>query len=393
MATSSTTSTSTESTTERHEIDPIFKQRIEHEFSVFIASSQTISCETEYEVGRLPRKIDALVTVGDEQERQQLRQGTPYYYLQTHNQIEFKGRRDTLNPAGYHAIRGRKEFFLTRPETEPDEMTVTIVCAVKPRAVITYAKDKLTCAFVKTDRKGYYKTDETPPVYLIVINELPIIPLNYPLLLFASSERVFRAFLQQVVENENYSYQWYALKVRPQLTREVIRMAGLPSSMTVEDLEFLAEDLGPDLMSVISLEDMFKGMNREKTLDFLFSPHIRDVFSDTHPAEQLRWTLDMLMGNKKEDRLRLTDELVRNLTDDIEQIPTFHQTLVEREQRSIQQEKQQTLIRALRRKFSDVPDNIIHQIEQTHDADQLDAWMDQLFDVDTLAEMDFQLDS
>ena len=97
MATSPTTSTpnqqqsDSDSTTERHEIDPIFKQRIEDEFRVFIAASQTVSCETEYEVGRLPRKIDVLITVKDKSERQILCRETPFFYLQTHNHLEFKG--------------------------------------------------------------------------------------------------------------------------------------------------------------------------------------------------------------------------------------------------------------------------------------------------------------
>ena len=42
-------------------------------------------------------------------------------------------------------------------------------------------------------------------------------------------------------------------------------------------------------------------------------------------------------------------------------------------------------------KFGEVPDDVKTLIEQTDDADQLDAWMDALFDVDTLDEMPFDV--
>ncbi len=66
---------------ERQEIDPVFKQVVEAEFTAYQAA-----CQTEYEVNRLPRKIDAFVTVDDETALQKIRQETPFFYLLQHSQ-------------------------------------------------------------------------------------------------------------------------------------------------------------------------------------------------------------------------------------------------------------------------------------------------------------------
>lgn len=158
---------------ERQAIDPVFKQIVEEEFAAYKAN-----CQTEYEVSRLPRTIDAFITVEDEAERQKIRIETPFFYLLKDSQIEFKGHGDRLTQEGYAKIRGRMEFLLSGKKVSPATLTVTVVSAGKPRAVFTYAKDERKQPFVATDEKGYYKTDEQPPIYLIVINELPIIPKN-----------------------------------------------------------------------------------------------------------------------------------------------------------------------------------------------------------------------
>ena len=69
----------------------------------------------------------------------------------------------------------------------------------------------------------------------------------------------------------------------------------------------------------------------------------------------------------------------------------MYQSLQEREQQSELRSQQRTLIRSLRRKFGDVPNDVVTLIEQTDNADKLDAWMDAIFDVDTLDEMPFDV--
>jgi len=59
------------------------------------------------------------------------------------------------------------------------------------------------------------------------------------------------------------------------------------------------------------------------------------------------------------------------------------------EQRGALRERQQTLIRLLRHKFSEVPDAVVQQIEATEDLDRLSEWLDHILDAKTLAEMGF----
>jgi hypothetical protein len=251
-----------EAAEERQEIDPVFKQIVEDAFAAY-----KVTCQTQYEVGRLPRTIDALVTIEDQAEQQKIRTETLFFYFLKHNQLEFKGHTGAhwarLTKKGYHTIRGRMEFLLREKAVSPFDTTVTIISAGRPRTVLTYAND-LKRPFVAMAQKGYYKSDEYPPIYLIVVNELPIVPKHYPLLLFAASEQKFREFLEQVITVGEYTYVRYAYEVRPHVTKEVLTMAGVTSRLSRKDLEFMAEDIGPEIIAVMDAEKLLKGLNAEK---------------------------------------------------------------------------------------------------------------------------------
>lgn len=241
------------------QIDPIFKQLLEDKFASYSAT-----CQTEFEVGRLPRKIDAVITIEDEDEMEKIHSETPFFYFQKDNQVEFKARRDRLTEDDYHNIHGRKHFLCRRPDVSAFDMTVTIITAGKPRNVIKYARQRKRPFVRVKDKKGYYKSDAYPSVYLIVANELPIIPKNYLILLFASSKQKFREFLEQVIIESNTTYIRYAYEVRAQLTREVLTMAGISATLSREDLEFIAGDIGRDLVAVMNTEEVLEGMDSEK---------------------------------------------------------------------------------------------------------------------------------
>ena len=137
---------------QRSPIDPVFKQVLADEFAGYQAALQT-----EVEVGRLPRKIDAVLTVEAEKEREKICVETPFFYCMKHNQLEFKGRRDPLTEQGYHTIDGRKHFLLSEQKFSPFELTVTIICAGKPQKVMTYAQ-RLQRPFAPL-ADGYYKRE------------------------------------------------------------------------------------------------------------------------------------------------------------------------------------------------------------------------------------------
>ena len=284
---------------ERQEIDPVFKQIVEDEFAPY-----QVTCQTQYEVGRLPRTIDALITIGDEVALQKIRTETPFSYFLKDNQLEFKGRGDRLTKQGYHTIRGRTEFLLREKRISPFDLTVTIISAGKPKTVFAYAA-ALKRPFVAMTQKGYYWCDEYPPLYLIVINELPIVPQNYPLLVFAGSEQKFREFLEEVIATGEYTYIRYAYEVRPQVTKEVLTMAGVASRLSRKDLEFMAEDIGPEMIAVMNPEDMVKGMNAEKRQALLAQ------MLATVNAEEL------ISGISPEQRKRLFELVLKTLAADL----------------------------------------------------------------------------
>lgn len=165
--------------------------------------------------------------------------------------MAFKGEDDSLTIWDYHLILARMRLYLAKQKVTPNEMTVTIVCAGKPITVLHKSKEH---AVFEALGNGYYKSDEKVAVYIIAINELPVIEQNYPLLLFASNKRKFREFLTQYLEEEkSYSYLSYAYRNQPQITREVLNMARL-SEIPRENLEFMAQDIGKELIPFLAPE-------------------------------------------------------------------------------------------------------------------------------------------
>lgn len=259
-------------------------------------------------MGRLPRTIDALVTIEDQAEQQKIREETLFFYFLKDNQLEFKGRNDRLTKRGYHAIRGRMEFLLHGKQVSPFDMTVTIISAGKPHKVPTYAGE-LKRPFKAMAQKGYYKSDEHPPIYLIVVNELAIVPKHYPLLIFASSEQKFREFLEQVITVGEYTYVRYAYEVRPFITKEVLTMAGVASRLSRKELEFMAKDIGPELAPFMNLGDVVKGMNAEKRqgllaeiLDATNMEEVVNKMSLAHRKRLLELALKLVAADLNDDR-------------------------------------------------------------------------------------------
>ncbi len=139
----------------------------------------------------------------------------------------------------------------------------------------------------------------------LMVNELPIIPKNYPLLIFASNKKKFRTFLEQIITAGETAYIRYAYTVRPQTTKEVLLMAGILSRLPREDVEFMINDIGPDMLAIMQPEDVLKGMDeaRQDKLLALFSPEKR--LAGLSPEERLSGISleERLSGISLEERL------------------------------------------------------------------------------------------
>ncbi|MDE0084903.1 MAG: hypothetical protein OXU23_04260, partial [Candidatus Poribacteria bacterium] len=88
--------------TDRDFLDPVFKEVMMSNFAQL-----ALPIETQVEISRLPRTMDALVVLEETAEREKVRAQTVFNYFRVHNQIEFKGKEDPLTRDGYNLIRGR----------------------------------------------------------------------------------------------------------------------------------------------------------------------------------------------------------------------------------------------------------------------------------------------
>ena len=267
---------------QRSKIDPVFKQVL-----TFRCHQLGIPVETEFEVSRLPRTIDAIVRLHPSHALETIQSQTPFGHFRAHNSIEFKGQRHPLTTSEYNLILGRTYLYLGEHDVLAPQMTLTIVCSRKPRNVLSR---RLGVPFQSLG-EGYYVRDNGDlMIYLIVPNELPIIPKNYSLLLFASSARKFRQFLQQTVEERNWNYTRFAYRLQSRITKEVLAMAEI-HSIPKKDLEFMAKDIGPEILPYIDKEDLLKQLTPEDLLKQLsLEDRLRGLNSEER--RRLRQLLD-----------------------------------------------------------------------------------------------------
>ncbi len=272
-------------TTERDFLDPVFK-----EVMTFNFGQLALPVETQVEVSRLPRTMDALVVLPQAEDREKVRAQMAFDYFRVHNQIEFKGKGDPLTRDEYNLIRGRSHLYLGEKKISASLMTVTIISARQPRNVLYHSQDDVRW---ESESGGHYRSTDLLPVNLFVCNELRLEPKNYPLLLFAASKEKFRQFVEQIVSEDNAIYTYYASRVEPEVTKEVLKMAG-KQSLYEKQLQRIAESMGEDLIPFLS-EEVVKRIPPEKRVRGLSEEEIRSLSPET--KEKLR---RLLNNNSKE---------------------------------------------------------------------------------------------
>ena len=261
----------TRSTIERHEIDPILKEVLTLSFGEL-----GIPIQTQVEISRLPRTMDVLVVAEQSGNLERICHGTAFDFFRVHNSIEFKGKSDPLTIFDYHLILGRAHLYLGERKISSSEMTVTIVSARKPIKVLRQSQDDVKWEEISV---GHYVSTDLLPVHLLVCNELPLEPKYYPLLLFASSQEKFRRFMLRLIEEENATYINYAFRANPDLTKEVLRMAG-KQSLYEKQLERIVKAVGDDLLEQMPPEVRVRGLTLEERL--------RGLNLDTETLEKLK---------------------------------------------------------------------------------------------------------
>jgi hypothetical protein len=267
------------SETSKSATDPIFKQVITTFFQEW-----EVDIQTEVEVARLPRRIDAVVRVVP-RALHAIRYLTPFWYFLVYNVVEFKGPADALTIHGYQQILSRCYQYLAEHKLRTSELTLTLVSARTPRTVLSDPDIRF-----KQIAEGYYFYDNgTLEVYLIATNELPIKPENYSLLLFASSKEKNQKIIEEIVKSERGELIQYAFLLHPDITEEVA-MANrfrLPR----RNMELIAQYLGRDLVPFINPEDLFRESTPAQRLQGLTLEDRIDDLSDEE-RQALRQLLD-----------------------------------------------------------------------------------------------------
>ncbi len=235
----------------REFLDPVFK-----EVMTFNFAQLALPFETQVEVSRLPRTMDALVVLEKATEREKAHAQTVFSYFRVYNQIEFKSKADPLTRDGYNLIRGRSYLYLGEKKISASLMTVTIISARQPRNVLYHSPPDVKW---ESEGKGHYKSTDIFPVNLFVCNELEIESKNYPLLLFAASKEKFRQFVEQIIGENNIAYIYYASRVEPQITKEVLQMAG-KQNLYEKQLQRIVDSMGTDLLKKMTPEERVRGL-------------------------------------------------------------------------------------------------------------------------------------
>jgi hypothetical protein len=119
-----------------------------------------------------------------------------------------------------------------------------------------------------------------------------------------------REIIEEFVEKDLEEYIDYAYLTHPQITREIIKMAKKRYSLPRKNLEFIAQDIGPELAPFINPEDRVRDLTPAQRIQGL-------------DAKQRIQGLDAkqrLQGLSLEDRIDdLSDEerqVLRQLLDD-----------------------------------------------------------------------------
>ena len=105
----------------------------------------------------------------------------------------------------------------------------------------------------------------------------------------------FRQFVSQIVSEDNTIYIYYASRVEPEITKEILKMAG-KQSLYEKNLRRIAESMGEDLIPFLS-EEVVKRIPPEKRVRSLTA---KDIVRSLSPEtkEELLQLLNQQSGKQ-----------------------------------------------------------------------------------------------
>ena len=265
--------------------DALFKEVI-----TVLFNELQIPIETEHEVSRKPRTIDAVITCTPS-DIDKAKRGSPFDFLKKNNIIGFKSLSDPLTIKEYHKIVARAHFYIAENEFSSSESIICAVCSSEPRKLLHKSQETVEFTMIEP---WHYLSNEKLPFHVIIIRKLPIEIKNYPLLVFAPIKK-FEEFVKHAIDNNNLRYLEYAYILHPYETKEVLMMRGkIP--IPEENVKFIVNDLTPErILRYIDIEDRLRGID------------VEDILRQFDVEDRLRGidVEDRLRGLSRDDLIKL----------------------------------------------------------------------------------------
>jgi len=259
-----------------------------------------IPFQTQVEVSHLPRTIDAVVVLRHETHLEKVRLETPFPYAGPHNLIEFKSKNDRLTIPDFRLILGRANLYMGENRIPVSDITITIVCAGTPHKVLKHSQAEVE---FESLGGGYYRSTDKLPVHIIAINELEVIPKNYPLLMFATSKQKFEEFLRDAVDRNDSDHDpviTFAYFLRSELIQEIDM--SFKSYLSKEALDIIIEDIGDEILSRFSVDEILSRFSVDEILSRFNTDEIASHLSPEEIASRLS-PEERLTGLSPEERL------------------------------------------------------------------------------------------
>ncbi len=189
------------------------------------------------------------------------------------NLLEFKSARDKVPPHALHKLAGYVGLYCFQErvpfERAARDITAWFVTAARPGFLGTLLETRLASAEVQ----GIYRVVFGNPCYVVVINEIPCVEANYPLLLLASGTQLrdalrllTRGMLARDPSIQKYMYESYLLNYDElkSMTETEIKW---PADVK-RNVRHAIEDLGiNEVIDAIGLKDVINAVGLEKVVD------------------------------------------------------------------------------------------------------------------------------
>jgi hypothetical protein len=222
--------------------DPVFKAVMKDYFeSSQLAGFFTVTLGMQ--VGQLQLEIDTSIDAISDVEIVGRLAATPFWFFKRHNFVEYKSVNDDLDEENFALILGRAFMgYSKHSENERDEVISCIITDAYPSKIFKRLRTRgSSFRKVKGYEGLYYHRGINFPIYMVVCNRLPVVPLYYSLLMFASGKKLDAYFSQFAVDMDMQIFLKYVVKMYPKQGGKIAQE--VEQKMTATEAKDLARTL------------------------------------------------------------------------------------------------------------------------------------------------------